>query len=115
MVSARYIRILSGIAVLAVYLNTAHAAHAPNEVIIEEVEDDQSDQVVSAAGRSTMIRGNVVRVEYDDYLVRGNNGREVRVHTDKNTQMIGQLKQGDRIEAEIDAQDHALWIRSLPE
>lgn len=115
MVSAHYIRILSGIGVLVLYLNTAHAAHAPNAVIIEEMEDDHSDQVVSAAGRSTMIRGNVMRIEYDDYFVKENNGREVRVHTDKNTQVIGQLKQGDRIEAEIDAQDHALWIRSLPE
>ena len=40
---------------------------------------------------------------------------EVRMHTNRTTQVLGQLKLGDRIEAEIDAWDRALWIRSFPE
>ena|SRR6185295_4737923 len=115
MVSARYIRILAGIGVLFLYLNTTHAAHVSNALIIIEPRAYQSEQAVANAGGSTTIKGYVVRVEHDDYFVKGINGRQVRVHTDKTTQVIGQLKQGDLIEAEIDAQDRALWIRSFPE
>jgi hypothetical protein len=32
--------------------------------------------------------------------------------TDKTTQMMGQLKKGDRIEAKVTDQNHALSIRS---
>ena len=55
-----------------------------------------------------------MRIEYGDYFVKENDGKEVRVHTDKTTQMMGQLKQGDRVEVEVTGQNHALWIRSLP-
>lgn len=80
MMSARYIRILSCTAVLAMYLNTAHAAaHVSNALIINEMKANQFGQAVANAGGSTTIKGTVVRVEYDAYLVRGNNGREVHV------------------------------------
>jgi Cu/Ag efflux protein CusF len=36
------------------------------------------------------------------------------VHTDKKTQMMGQLKKGDRVEAKVDDQNNVLTIRSLP-
>jgi nitroimidazol reductase NimA-like FMN-containing flavoprotein (pyridoxamine 5'-phosphate oxidase superfamily) len=38
-------------------------------------------------------------------------GKEVRFHTDKATQMIGQMKKGDTIEAKVNEQNHALVIR----
>jgi len=41
-------------------------------------------------------------------------GKEVRLHADKTTLMFGQLKQGDRVEAEVTEQNHALRMRSLP-
>ena len=97
------------------YLHAAHAAHAPNAAITEEMKAYQSEQASANTGGSKTIKGNVVRVEYDDFVVKEKNGKEVRVRTDRTTQVIGQLKQGDRIEAEIDAQDRALWIRSFPE
>ena len=55
-----------------------------------------------------------MRVEYAYYFVKGKDGREVRLHADKTTQMMGQLKQGDRVEAEVTDQNHALRMRSLP-
>jgi hypothetical protein len=39
-------------------------------------------------------------------------GKEVRLHTDKTTQMMGEIKKGDRIEAKVNDQNHALSIRS---
>jgi len=35
------------------------------------------------------------------------------LHTDKTTQMAGEVKKGDRIEATMNAQNHALSIRSI--
>jgi Cu/Ag efflux protein CusF len=35
------------------------------------------------------------------------------LHTDKTTQMMGQLKKGDRIEAKVTDQNHALVIRQV--
>ena len=38
-------------------------------------------------------------------------GREVRLHTDKTTQMMGEIKKGERIEAKVNNENHALSIR----
>ena len=74
MVSARYIRILSGMGLLIMYLNAAHAEYAPNAAI-EEMKVYQSEQASANTGRSKRIKGNVVRVEYDDFVVKEKNGR----------------------------------------
>ena len=58
-----------------------------------------------------MITGEVLRVEGDNYFVKGQDGKEVRLHTDATTQKTGNIRQGDRIEAEVTDQDHALSIR----
>ena len=63
--------------------------------------------------RATTIKGDLVRVEYGDYFVKGQDGKEVRLTTDKKTQMMGQLKKGDRIEAKVTDQNHALVIRQV--
>ena len=60
------------------------------------------------------IMGDVMRVEYAYYFVKEKDGTEVRLHADKTTLMLGQLKQGDRVEAEVTEQNHALRMRSLP-
>jgi len=39
-------------------------------------------------------------------------GKEVRLHTDKTTEMMGEIKKGDRIEAKVNDKNHALSIRS---
>jgi hypothetical protein len=60
------------------------------------------------------IKGDVSRIDYAYYVVKEKDGREVRVHADKTTQMMGQLKQGDRVEAEVTAENHILRMRPLP-
>jgi len=64
--------------------------------------------------RAKTIKGELLRVEYGDYVVKEKDGKEVRLTTDKMTQMMGQLKKGDRIEAKVNEQNHALLIRSIP-
>jgi len=58
------------------------------------------------------IKGELFRVEDGNYFVKVKDGKEVRLHTDKTTQMIGEIKKGDRIEAKVNDQNHALSIRS---
>jgi hypothetical protein len=59
-----------------------------------------------------MITGEVLRVEGENYFVKGQDGKEVRLHTDDTTQKTGNIRQGDRIEADVNDQNHALSIRS---
>ena len=61
-----------------------------------------------------IIQGDVVRVEYGAYVVKEKDGKEIRLDTNNKTQMMGQIKQGDRIEAKVDDQNHALSIVAVP-
>ena len=61
-----------------------------------------------------VVKGNLVSIDYGDYIIKEKDGKEVRVHIDKKTQVMGQIKKGDRVEAKVDAKDNALLIRSLP-
>ena len=83
---------------MVLLLSVSHAvAQAPNDLT-----------------RNRTIKGEVTHVEYAYYLVKEKDGREVRLHADKTTQMMGQLKQGDHVEAEVTDQNHALRMRPLP-
>ena len=110
-------------------LGLSHAAQAENAApTTEEMKADQSDrrQGGQKAGEQQtsdelkggqskdvkMIKGDLLRVEGDNYVVKGQDGKEVRMDIDKTTEMIGSFKQGDRIEAEVNGENHALSIRS---
>ena len=64
--------------------------------------------------QAKVIKGDLVNMDYGDYIVKDKDGKEVRVHTDRKTQMMGQFKKGDRVEVKLDNHDNALSIRSLP-
>jgi len=83
-------------------LGLYQAAHALEETGASRLE------------RAKVIKGDLVHIDYGDYIVKEKDGKEVRVHTDKKTQMMGQLKKGDRVEAKVDNQNLALSIRSTP-
>lgn len=68
----------------------------------------------SRLAQAKVIKGDLVRVDYGDYIVKEKDGQEVRVQMTKKTQIMGQLKKGDRIEVKVDDQNNALSIRSLP-
>jgi hypothetical protein len=57
------------------------------------------------------IRGEVLRVDHENYFVKQYDGKEVRLHIDEMTQMTGSIGQGERIEAKVNDQNHALSIR----
>ena len=72
------------------------------------------EEGASRLAQAKVIKGDLVRIDYSDYFIKEKDGQEVRLHVSKKTQMMGQLKKGDRVEAKIDDQSNALTIRSLP-
>jgi len=79
----------------------------------EAGEKQMNDDMTGGQSKDgKMIKGEVLRVEGDNYFVKGQDGKEVRMHIDKTTETIGSFKQGDRIEAKVNEEHHALSIRS---
>ena len=70
----------------------------------------KKDEIAVAGVRT--LRGDVLHVESDYYLVRELDADVVRLHIDKKTQSAVTIKQGDRIEAKVNEQNRALSIRS---
>ena len=80
-------------------------------------DDDKQKNVDDKMGSNRAdgaktIKGELFRVEDGNYFVKVKDGKEVRLHTDKTTQMMGEIKKGGRIEAKVNDQNHALSIRS---
>jgi len=108
--------------------SAAQAEHAPgasdlmktNAVTDQQgfqSDDDKQKNVNDEKGSNRAdgaktIKGELFRVEDGNYFVKVKNGKEVRLHTDKTTQMMGEIKKGDRIEAKVNKKNHALSIRS---
>ena len=81
-------------------LGLSQAAHAADD----EVGASRLEQ-------AKVIKGVLVNVEYGDYIIKDKDGKEVRVHIDNKTQVMGQVKKGDRVEAKVDDKNNALLIR----
>lgn len=64
--------------------------------------------------QAKVIKGDLVRIDYGDYIIKEKDGQEVVVHVEKKTQIMGQIKKGDRVEAKVDDKGSAMLIRSLP-
>ena len=107
--------------------NTVQAEHAPAPSDLMKTDsqsdrqgfqsdDDQQKNVDNEKGRDSAkgartIKGELFRVEDGNYFVKAKDGKEVRVHTDKTTQMMGDIKKGERIEVKVNNENHALSIR----
>ena len=76
----------------------------------QQMNDVQGGQ--STGGKT--IKGEVLRVEGNDYFVKDQDGKEVRLQTDETTQKASNIniEPGDRIEAKVTDQHHALSIFS---
>jgi hypothetical protein len=94
----------------------ASAATQPKEIPKGLPCDIQDGTTVTQAERdatrgSRMIHGDVLRVDGATYVITDENGKEVRVHTDKTTEKPP-INTGDQISATVDDQHHALWVRA---
>lgn len=97
-------------------LGLSNAAQAENVAsAADDMKAGQADRKGGQAGLKSghVIEGEVLRVEGENYFVKGQDGKEVRVHTDQTTQKTGNISQGNRIKAEVNDQNHALSMRSV--
>ena len=107
--------------------SAAQAEHSPspsNVMKTNEVTDRQgfqsdddkqkhvdNDKGSNRAEDANTIEGELLRVRDGNYFVKMKDGKEVRLHTDKTIQMMGEIQKGERIEATVNKQNHALSIR----
>jgi Cu/Ag efflux protein CusF len=103
----------------------AEHAPAPSDLMKTDSEsdrqgyqsDDDKQKTVNdekgsdRAKDAKTITGELFRVKDGNYFIKVKDGKKVRVHTDQTTEMIGEIKKGDRIEAKVNNQHHALSIR----
>ena len=81
----------------------------------EQVDDKQvhKDMKEGQSQSAKVIKGEILRIEGDNYFVKGQDGKEVRVHIDQTTTMSDKkLEQGELIEATVNEQNHVLSIPS---
>jgi len=97
--------------------NAAQAGNATSSA--DEMKGAQSDRMKgdqktgSRSEGTKTIKGEVLRVEGDNYFVKGQDGKEVRLHIDHTTHMTSAgIKKGDNVEASVNDQNHALSILS---
>jgi hypothetical protein len=77
------------------------------------INDSSVRMVSDSSGQfkpGTTIKGDIVRVDGDNYFVRQGDGTVVRMHVDKTTMTKSNLpaKPGDSVEAKVDAKGHAI-------
>ena len=103
----------------------AEHAPAPSDLMKTDSEsdrqgyqsDDDKQKTVNdekgsdRAKDAKTIKGELFRVKDGNYFIKVKDGKKVRLHTDQTTEMIGEIKKGDRIEAKVNNQHHALSIR----
>lgn len=110
------------------YLGLSTAGQADNAAsTVDRLKADQSDrrQGGQEAGERQMkdteveqtkggktIKGEVLRVEGNDCLIKGQDGKEMRVHIDLTSMKARNIEPGTYIEAKVNDQNHALSILS---
>ena len=67
---------------------------------------------VLSASPSQTVRGQIMKVDGQTYVVQDRSGKEVRLHVDGNTMMMDgtQLREGDTITADVTAKGQASYI-----
>jgi hypothetical protein len=68
-------------------------------------------EVLNATPSQT-VRGQIMKVDGQTYVIRDLSGKEVRLHVDSNTMMMDgtQLREGDTITADVTAKGQASYI-----
>ena len=101
-------------------LGLSQAAQAHDETSAAyEMNRGQSERTGGHAIHTTLverltgvyaIQGEVLRVEDENYFVKGQDGKEARLFVNHNTRKVGTINPGDRIGAKVKLLNHALAI-----
>ena len=64
------------------------------------------------ASSAQTVSGEVLKIEGENYVVKDAMGKEVKLHVSPETKKDGDIKVGDKIEAQADATGHAISIKA---
>ena len=64
------------------------------------------------ASSAQTVSGEVLKIEGENYVVKDAMGKEVKLHVSSETKKDGDIKVGDKIEAQADATGHAVSIKA---
>jgi hypothetical protein len=64
-----------------------------------------------AAPNTQTVKGDLLKIDGEFYVVKDTAGKEVRLHVDKTSQLDGTFKAGDKIEAQATDKGHASSIK----
>jgi uncharacterized protein YdeI (BOF family) len=64
-----------------------------------------------AAAGSQTVKGDLLKIEGEIYVVKDAAGKEVRLHVDRSTRLEGNIRTGDKIEAQATEKGHATLIK----
>jgi len=65
---------------------------------------------MAAPGTQT-VKGDLLKIDGEYYVVKDKAGKEVRLHVDKTSQLDGTFKAGDKIEAQATDKGHASSVK----
>jgi|CXWL01.1.fsa_nt_gi hypothetical protein len=67
---------------------------------------------VAGPGTQT-VKGDLLKVDEESYVVKDMTGKEFRLHVDKTTKLDGAIEVGDKVEAQITETDHVESIKHV--
>ena len=65
----------------------------------------------TATPSSQTVKGDLLKIDGEFYVVKEMSGKEIRLHVDKTSQLDGTFKAGDKIEAQATDKGHASSIK----
>jgi uncharacterized protein YdeI (BOF family) len=64
-----------------------------------------------AEPQTQTVKGDLLKIDGEFYVVKDMTGKEIRLHVDKTSQLDGIFKAGDKIEAQATDKGHASSIK----
>ena len=61
-----------------------------------------------AAPDSQTVKGDLLKIDGEFYVVKDMAGKEIRLHIDKTSKLDGAFKSGDKVEAQATEKEHAM-------
>ena len=68
---------------------------------------------VMTAPSAQTIKGDLLKIDGEFYVVKDMAGKEIRLHVDKTTTVDSAVKVGDKVEAQATEKNHAASIRHV--
>ena len=66
-----------------------------------------------AAESTQTVKGDLLKIDGEFYVVKDMAGKEIRLHIDKTSKLDGAFKSGDKVEAQATEKEHAMSIKHV--